>query len=174
MSRRDLRLRVFLDSKLVRIATAARAVNMLIVGDKAEVRAFLKFYLSPHVHYPNFLLPSINEVKLLHKAVCYFAKEFLAETWAAMPVSLPKHLRASPTYDEILRVRHTLYVHETFSRMCGTVNTWDRPVMARELHKIARKTLSCNESILAMKLHRFLYQRIDSELSCHPRFRSAA
>lgn len=159
-----LPLYALLGRKLVPIAAATLAAAKVKVGDGAEVRRYLSLYLSRQ-HLPTRLLPSTEEARPLHRAVCYFTDEFLAETWAVLPTDVPPRLLGPPSCNETLRVRHTFYVHECLSRLCGVVDGKDKPIMSKRLRKRAWKSLSCNECLSAWEVHRFLYMRIDGRLS---------
>lgn len=110
-----LALAALVGQRLVRLAALNIAASKIDKDNRAAVDQLLRDYLIDK-HLDVHKLPTADEVRPLHRAVCYFTDAFFREAWWAFPLNaLPVFLNP-PTVCELRRVRRAFYLQEFIMR----------------------------------------------------------
>lgn len=174
-----LQLYTFLDRKLVHVAAIALASAKVDTNNETEIQQFYERYIHRRALRAT-CLPSIEEVKPLHQAVCHFADRFLEEAWKVLPeggpgmsATPPRNVKTvlpqratdridgPPSQNEILRVVHAFYAQEYISRFICSVDGQDVPVISQELRHQGTSIFSNQEMFLVWEIQRNLCYWID-------------
>lgn len=95
-----------------RLAALNIAALKIDKKDRRALNRLLQKYLGDDKPLGDNVLPTADEVRPLHRAVCFFTDAFFREALWALPRNLAPAFLCKPTTTELWRVRHAFYLQE--------------------------------------------------------------